>query len=155
MIATVSPASKDTEHSLNTLRHACMMHGQQDGAEGAPTETRFVVGGTVKTVQARRIFFRICYLITVKRVGWRSQLDGNRSSQPNAEEERRCDRRPEKQQREQSGLQGREGGQSGGRPDRGGASAHEASSRAEVDLEDGSDLQGDAEAGQEAAGLRG
>ena len=29
VIATVSPASKDTEHSLNTLRHACIMDGQQ------------------------------------------------------------------------------------------------------------------------------
>ena len=28
VIATVSPASKDTEHSLNTLRHACVMGGQ-------------------------------------------------------------------------------------------------------------------------------
>ena len=27
IIATVSPASKDTEHSLNTLRHACIMNG--------------------------------------------------------------------------------------------------------------------------------
>ena len=77
VIACVSPASKDTEHSLNTLRHACMMHGQQDGDQGAsashqaianisshvcmcvcmceqaPAETRFVVGGTVKTVQVR------------------------------------------------------------------------------------------------------
>ena len=30
VIATVSPASKDTEHSLNTLRHACIMGGKQD-----------------------------------------------------------------------------------------------------------------------------
>eukprot|EP00927_Polykrikos_kofoidii_P025251 TRINITY_DN22722_c0_g1_i1.p1 TRINITY_DN22722_c0_g1~~TRINITY_DN22722_c0_g1_i1.p1 ORF type:complete len:787 (-),score=104.10 TRINITY_DN22722_c0_g1_i1:17-2377(-) len=28
VIATVSPSSKDTEHSLNTLRHACIMDGQ-------------------------------------------------------------------------------------------------------------------------------
>lgn len=28
VIATVSPASKDTEQSLNTLRHACIMDGQ-------------------------------------------------------------------------------------------------------------------------------
>lgn len=33
VIATVSPASKDTEHSLNTLRHACIMHGQQDNSK--------------------------------------------------------------------------------------------------------------------------
>ncbi|CAE8677169.1 unnamed protein product [Polarella glacialis] len=31
VIATVSPSSKDTEHSLNTLRHACIMDGQGDG----------------------------------------------------------------------------------------------------------------------------
>jgi len=29
VLATVSPAAKDTEHSLNTLRHACIMDGQQ------------------------------------------------------------------------------------------------------------------------------
>mmetsp|Transcript_2379 Transcript_2379/g.5492 ORF Transcript_2379/g.5492 Transcript_2379/m.5492 type:complete len:813 (+) Transcript_2379:158-2596(+) len=42
IIATVSPSSKDTEHSLNTLRHSCIMDGQdpQDG------ETRWVSGGT-------------------------------------------------------------------------------------------------------------
>jgi hypothetical protein len=45
VIATVSPASKDTEHSLNTLRHACIMHGQQDNS--SDRETRFVTGGTV------------------------------------------------------------------------------------------------------------
>eukprot|EP00927_Polykrikos_kofoidii_P005768 TRINITY_DN12297_c0_g1_i2.p1 TRINITY_DN12297_c0_g1~~TRINITY_DN12297_c0_g1_i2.p1 ORF type:complete len:1062 (-),score=213.79 TRINITY_DN12297_c0_g1_i2:109-3294(-) len=28
VIATVSPSSKDTEHSMNTLRHACIMDGQ-------------------------------------------------------------------------------------------------------------------------------
>ena len=28
IIATVSPASKDTEHSLNTLRYACLMSSQ-------------------------------------------------------------------------------------------------------------------------------
>lgn len=28
IVATVSPASKDTEQSLNTLRHACIMDGQ-------------------------------------------------------------------------------------------------------------------------------
>jgi Kinesin motor domain len=52
IIATVSPASKDTEHSLNTLRHACIMDGQQeaDGANepSSVKETRFVTGGTVE-----------------------------------------------------------------------------------------------------------
>jgi kinesin family protein 2/24 len=33
VIATVSPSSKDTEHSLSTLRHACIMDGQGDGDE--------------------------------------------------------------------------------------------------------------------------
>ena len=28
VIATVAPSSKDTEHSLNTIRHACLMDGQ-------------------------------------------------------------------------------------------------------------------------------
>jgi Kinesin motor domain len=52
IIATVSPASKDTEHSLNTLRHACIMDGQQetDGSTepSSVKETRFVTGGTVE-----------------------------------------------------------------------------------------------------------
>ena len=52
IIATVSPASKDTEHTLNTLRHACIMDGQQDleaaGVPSAIKETRFVTGGTVE-----------------------------------------------------------------------------------------------------------
>ena len=42
IIATVSPSSKDTEHSLNTLRHACLMDGQEKDAAG---ETRFMTGG--------------------------------------------------------------------------------------------------------------
>ncbi|KAL1503167.1 hypothetical protein AB1Y20_011226 [Prymnesium parvum] len=33
VLATVSPAAKDTEHSLNTLRHACVMDGQGDGKQ--------------------------------------------------------------------------------------------------------------------------
>ena len=34
VLVTVSPSSKDTEHSINTLRHACVMHGQKtDGAQ--------------------------------------------------------------------------------------------------------------------------
>lgn len=44
VIATVSPASKDTEHSLNTLRHACIMNGQD---ESLKQESRFVSGGDV------------------------------------------------------------------------------------------------------------
>lgn len=35
IIATVSPSSKDTEHSLNTLRHACIMDLTEGGASGA------------------------------------------------------------------------------------------------------------------------
>lgn len=59
VIATVSPASKDTEHSLNTLRHACLMNGQPgDGsspAGGKDVETRFITGGTVTTEQIGEI----------------------------------------------------------------------------------------------------
>lgn len=51
VIATVSPTSKDTEHSLNTLRHACIMHGQ----ESKDSETRFITGGTVETEQIGEI----------------------------------------------------------------------------------------------------
>ena len=49
VIATVSPASKDTEHSLNTLRHACLMDGQHERSEN--DETRFITGGRVTTQQ--------------------------------------------------------------------------------------------------------
>ncbi|GBG27770.1 Kinesin-related protein 6 [Hondaea fermentalgiana] len=41
IIATVSPSSKDTEHSLNTIRHSCIM----DGQDQPETETRWVSGG--------------------------------------------------------------------------------------------------------------
>ena len=50
IIATVSPASKDTEHSLNTLRHACIMDGQQNQQGDECEEKRFVTGG-VKRVE--------------------------------------------------------------------------------------------------------
>ena len=53
VIATVSPASKDTEHSLNTLRHACLMDGQHEKSENE--ETRFITGGTVTTQQVGTI----------------------------------------------------------------------------------------------------
>lgn len=37
VIVTVSPASKDTEHSLNSLRHACLMDGQDTTKGGRET----------------------------------------------------------------------------------------------------------------------
>ena len=43
VLATVSPAAKDTEHSLNTLRHACIMDGQQD--EEAAAAVAWTSGG--------------------------------------------------------------------------------------------------------------
>lgn len=49
IIATVSPASKDTEHSLNTLRHACIMDGQETG--GPNGETRYLTAGVVTTIE--------------------------------------------------------------------------------------------------------
>ena len=45
VIATVSPSSKDTEHSLSTLRHACIMDGQGEG-----DEKRWTSGGNVTRV---------------------------------------------------------------------------------------------------------
>jgi hypothetical protein len=55
VIATVSPASKDTEHSLNTLRHACVMQGDGGGDEGSTAagggESRFIAGGKMTTEQ--------------------------------------------------------------------------------------------------------
>lgn len=57
VIATVSPASKDTEHSLNTLRHACIMHGQEneEGGGSGDKETRFVTGGKITTEEIGEI----------------------------------------------------------------------------------------------------
>eukprot|EP01062_Namystynia_karyoxenos_P082114 TRINITY_DN9188_c0_g1_i1.p1 TRINITY_DN9188_c0_g1~~TRINITY_DN9188_c0_g1_i1.p1 ORF type:complete len:926 (+),score=259.86 TRINITY_DN9188_c0_g1_i1:101-2779(+) len=43
LIATVSPSSKDTEHSLNTLRHACIMDGQGSGSAGGSSH---ITGGS-------------------------------------------------------------------------------------------------------------
>lgn len=48
IIATVSPSSKDTEHSLNTLRHACIMDGQSQG-EGKAGQGAHLTGGAVTT----------------------------------------------------------------------------------------------------------
>ena len=39
MIATVSPASKDTEHSLSTLRHACLMVNAEEEEEEGESST--------------------------------------------------------------------------------------------------------------------
>jgi len=44
VIATISPSSKDTEHSLNTLRHACIMDGQGEGKTGQGSH---LAGGAV------------------------------------------------------------------------------------------------------------
>jgi hypothetical protein len=41
VVVTISPASKDTEHSLNSLRHACVMDGQDTTRGG--TETRYSI----------------------------------------------------------------------------------------------------------------
>ena len=60
VIATVSPSSKDTEHSLNTLRHACVMDGQakkrSHSTEGSDDNSKQVLsshisGGNVRTVR--------------------------------------------------------------------------------------------------------
>jgi len=59
IIATASPASKDTEHTLNTLRHACIMHG-----DGKVLDANIDVskGGSITTVQLGRIDVRAEYL---------------------------------------------------------------------------------------------
>eukprot|EP00403_Amphidinium_massartii_P004885 CAMPEP_0178382306 /NCGR_PEP_ID=MMETSP0689_2-20121128/6426_1 /TAXON_ID=160604 /ORGANISM="Amphidinium massartii, Strain CS-259" /LENGTH=790 /DNA_ID=CAMNT_0020002507 /DNA_START=19 /DNA_END=2388 /DNA_ORIENTATION=- len=44
IIATVSPSSKDTEQSLNTLRHACIMDGQ---GEAQSTKSTHITGGVL------------------------------------------------------------------------------------------------------------
>jgi hypothetical protein len=43
VLATASPAAKDTEHTLNTLRHACVMDGRTTEAEGQS----WMAGGAV------------------------------------------------------------------------------------------------------------
>ena len=53
VISTVSPASKDTEHSLNTLRHSCLMDGQYDNNNhnnNGEGETRFITGMILYTI---------------------------------------------------------------------------------------------------------
>jgi len=58
VIATVSPASKDTEHSLNTLRHACVMDGQAEGtrdAGGTKALEGHVSGGRMRTVHVGEV----------------------------------------------------------------------------------------------------
>ena len=53
MVATVSPSSKDTEHSLNTLRHACLMDGQENETAD---ESRFITGGVKsKTIEIGQV----------------------------------------------------------------------------------------------------
>jgi hypothetical protein len=52
VIATVSPSSKDTEHSLNTLRHACVMDGQGNNRKCKSESTSsHIEGGNVRTVR--------------------------------------------------------------------------------------------------------
>ena len=57
VIATVSPASKDTEHSLNTLRHACLMDDKKRGnrRKGQSASSSHITGGTTTTQQLGRI----------------------------------------------------------------------------------------------------
>ena len=53
VVATVSPSSKDTEHSLNTLRHACLMDGQENETAD---ESRFITGGVKsKTIEIGQV----------------------------------------------------------------------------------------------------
>ena len=58
VIATVSPSSKDTEHSLNTLRHACVMDGQAKkrlhttgDSDDKQVLSSHIGGGNVRTVR--------------------------------------------------------------------------------------------------------
>jgi len=44
VIACTSPSSKDTEHSVNTIRHACIMDGQGETKSG---QSSHMAGGTV------------------------------------------------------------------------------------------------------------
>ncbi|EKX47591.1 hypothetical protein GUITHDRAFT_106577 [Guillardia theta CCMP2712] len=48
IIATVSPSSKDTEHSLNTIRHACIMDGQGTGEDASSTSSHVTGGSLVR-----------------------------------------------------------------------------------------------------------
>ena len=52
VISTVSPSSKDTEHSLNTLRHACLMDGQVQEGNGRSSH---LTGGNVRTVRVGEV----------------------------------------------------------------------------------------------------
>ena len=59
VICTISPASKDTEHSLNTLRHVCLMTGftapEEEGGGGGGYKPSFITGGEMEEEQLGRI----------------------------------------------------------------------------------------------------
>ena len=62
VVATVSPASKDTEHSLNTLRHACVMDGRAGRgggkADGEARNGSWIDGGDVEKEELGEIDYR-------------------------------------------------------------------------------------------------
>lgn len=74
VIATASPSSKDTEHSLNTLRHACIMDGQNDGTSSTTSESAaYVTGGKV----IQEVIGEIDVVREARRMKAQSQSDMN------------------------------------------------------------------------------
>jgi hypothetical protein len=87
VIATVSPASKDTEHSLNTLRHACVMQGEGSGGgdEGSSAggESRFITGGKMTTEQIGEVNIAQIARKNFEKKKTQGELDGLKTSSGN------------------------------------------------------------------------
>jgi hypothetical protein len=86
VIATVSPASKDTEHSLNTLRHACVMQGEGGGDEGSSAtggESRFITGGKMTTEQIGEVNIAQIARRNFEKKKTQGELDGLKTSSGN------------------------------------------------------------------------
>lgn len=74
VIATVSPSSKDTEHSLNTLRHACIMDGQGEGK--GKSASSHLTGGIIRKEMLGEIdVTAIARARAAKRAGRASQVE--------------------------------------------------------------------------------
>ena len=78
VLATISPAAKDTEHTINTLRHACVM-------DGRPTEDgkAWISGGESKRVDVGEIDVKATKAklrVEESKVGMRRPGSGNTNS---------------------------------------------------------------------------
>jgi hypothetical protein len=96
VIATISPAAKDTEHSLNTLRHACIMDGQKGKGKGKGAKGKggraaasFITGGKSRREELGEINVREEAMGMRKGKGGPVMSNGNEMSQQALANERR------------------------------------------------------------------